>query len=154
MKNFIAASLGLIALLIPTTASASATETDEIKAIILEVRDGWVNADQTPFEKHFLDFDGARYVESGGQNDGLKDLIENHVVPEGDHLEDLSLRFENIEVHLEGDMAWAISDVSVYAVLKSDGRVIDKTGYETFLFRKVDGKWRVIHTHSSTRQKR
>jgi len=154
MKNFVAASIGLIALLIPIATSASATEVDEIKAIILEIRDGWVNADRTPFERHFLDSDGARYVESGGQNEGLTDLIENHVVPEGDHLKELSLRFENIEVHLEGDMAWAIADVHVYAELKSDGRIIDKKGYETFLFRKVNDRWRVIHTHSSTRQKR
>jgi hypothetical protein len=156
MKNFISVATVLLAVVLAPGASASAGETDaaSLKSIILEVRDGWLNADRTPFEAHFLDFEGARYVESGGQNAGLTDLIEHHVVPEGEHLKDFSLKFENIEVTIEGDFAWAIADVEVYARLKSDDRVIDKKGYETFLFRKIDGAWKVVHTHSSTRQKR
>lgn len=135
-------------------AAANPSDVESINAIILDIRDGWLNADRAPFERHFLDFEGARYVESGGQNEGLTDLIEHHVVPEGNHLEDFDLKFENIEVHLETGFAWAIADVSVYAVIKSDGRVIDKKGYETFLFRQIEGKWKVVHTHSSTRSKK
>lgn len=154
MRVITATTAVFLCLFLAPVASASDTDTEVINSIILEIRDGWLNADGAPFEKHFLDFEGARYVESGGQNEGLKDLIEHHVVPEGDHLDNFSLKFENIEVHLEGDIAWALADVEVYAVLKSDGRVIDKKGYETFLFRKVEGAWKVIHTHSSTRPKR
>lgn len=154
MRVIAATATVFLGLFLAPVASASDADTKVINSIILEIRDGWLNADGTPFEKHFLDFEGARYVESGGQNEGLKDLIEHHVVPEGDHFDDFSLKFENIEVHLEGELAWALADIEVYAVLKSDGRVIDKKGYETFLFRKVEGAWKVIHTHSSTRQKR
>ncbi len=122
-----------------------------LENIVLEIKAGWENADAKPFEKHFLDFEGARYVETGGQNEGLRDLIDHYVVPEGGFLEDLTLSFLNIETHFEGDFAWAIADVSVKATVKSDGRIIDKTGYETFLFRYVDESWKVVHTHSSTR---
>lgn len=125
-----------------------------IRTIIADIKAGWENADGTPFKKHFLDFDGARYVESGGQNEGLRDLIEHHVEPEGDALEGLTLIFSNIEVHFEGHFAWAIADVAVKATIKSDGRKIDKRGYETFLFRYMDGSWKVVHTHSSTRAAR
>jgi calcium/calmodulin dependent protein kinase II association protein len=135
-------------------AAANPSDIQSIETIILEIRDGWLNADRTPFDKHFLDFEGARYVESGGQNDGLTDLIEHHVVPEGNHLKDFDLKFENIEVHLEEGFAWAVADVSVYAVIKSDGRIIDKKGYETFLLRQVEGSWKVVHTHSSTRSRK
>ena len=126
-------------------------DTEAIKTIIADIKSGWENADGTPFEKHFLDFDGARYIESGGQNDGLRDLIDHHVEPEGDALDDLTLTFSHIEVHFEGHFAWAIADVGVKATIKSDGRKLDKRGYETFLFRYVDGSWKVVHTHSSTR---
>ena len=122
-----------------------------IKTIIADIKAGWENADGGPFEKHFLDFDGARYIESGGQNEGLRDLIEHHVEPEGDALDELTLTFSHIEIHFEGDFAWAIADVGVKATIKSDGRKIDKRGYETFLFRYVEGSWKVVHTHSSTR---
>jgi hypothetical protein len=73
----------------------------EIIEIISAVEAGWEDADGTPFRKHFLDFSGARYIESGGQNEGLTDLVEHHVEPEGDALEGLDLSLTNIETHIE-----------------------------------------------------
>jgi len=120
-------------------------------AIIHAVENGWEQADGTPFRENFLDFEGARYIESGGQNDGLDDLVEHHVEPEGDALDGLELDFSEIETHFEGDFAWAVANVEVKATVKSDQRVIHNRGYQTFLFRRVDGDWKVVHTHSSSR---
>jgi len=119
--------------------------------IIHDIEAGWENGDGAPFREHFLDFPGSRYIESGGQNEGLDDLVENHVEPEGDVLSGLDLIFSNIETHLEGDFAWALADVEVKATVKKDQRVIHNRGYETFLFRRVDDQWKVVHTHSSSR---
>ncbi len=72
-------------------------------------------------------------------------------------MEYLKLDFSNIEVTFEGsekEFAWAIADSAVQGKVKKSGKVFDKTGYQTFLFRKVDGAWKVIHSHSSTRDKR
>jgi len=107
-----------------------------IETIIAAIELGWETADGTPFYAHFLGQDGARFIESGGQNEGL-DLV-----------------FSNIETHLEGDFAWAIADVEVRAVVKADGRKIHNRGHETFLFRRTADGWKVIHTHSSTRPTR
>lgn len=131
---------------------ASANEdNEELVAIIGAIEAGWEQADGTPFRKHFLDFQGARYIESGGQNKGLTDLVEHHVEPEGDALEGLELSLTNIETHFEGDFAWAVADVEVKALVRKDQRRIHNRGYQTFLFRRVDGHWKVIHTHSSSR---
>lgn len=130
---------------------AANPDVDAIVAIINAIKRGWEEADGTPFREHFLDFEGARYIETGGQNEGLTDLVEHHVEPEGDALESLELSFSNIETHIEGDLAWALADVEVKAVVRCDGRVIDNRGYETFLFRRLGDEWKVIHTHSSTR---
>jgi ketosteroid isomerase-like protein len=144
------AALWLGLSIMPAVAGEAEDKT-AITAIIQAVAAGWENGDRTPFEAHYLDFEGARYVESGGQNEGLADLVDHHVVPEGDHLNELSLDFSNIEINLENDFAWAIADVKVHAVVKKDDSVIDRKGYETFLFRKIDDAWKVVHTHSSTR---
>ena len=120
-------------------------------AIIDAVEKGWEQGDGQAFRKHFLDFDGARYIESGGQNAGLTDLIEHHVVPEGDAFDSFELTFSNIDTHVEGDFAWAVADVEFKATLKRDKSKIHSRGYETFLFRRDDGKWLVVHTHSSSR---
>jgi hypothetical protein len=125
--------------------------TEELVAIIGAIEAGWEQADGTPFRKHFLDFPGARYIESGGQNEGLTDLVEHHVEPEGDALEGLELSLTNIETHFEGEFAWAIADVEVRALVRRDQRQIHNRGYQTFLFRRVDGQWKVVHTHSSSR---
>ena len=120
-------------------------------AIIDAVAKGWEQADGTPFREHFLDFEGARYIESGGQNAGLTDLIEHHVVPEGDALDSLELTYSNIDTHIEANFAWAIAATEFQATVKSDQREIHSRGYETFLFRRVGGEWKVVHTHSSSR---
>ena len=126
-------------------------DTEELVAIIGAIEVGWEQADGKPFRKHFLDFPGARYIESGGQNEGLTDLVEHHVEPEGDALEGLELSLTNIESHVEGDFAWAVADVEVKALVKKDQRRLHNRGYQTFLFRRVDDHWKVVHTHSSSR---
>ena len=125
-----------------------------IRAIMADVAGGWENADGAPFERHYLDFAGARYVESGGQNEGLRDLIDHHVVPEGDSLSSLKLSITDIDVHFEGGFAWAIGSVELNATIASSGDELHRTGYETFLFRWVGDAWKVVHTHSSTRAPR
>ena len=126
-------------------------ERESLVSIIQAIEQGWEQADGAPFREHFLDFDGARYIESGGQNQGLSDLVDHHVLPEGDALKDFDLSFSNIETHVEGAFAWAIADVEVIATLTSDDRRIHNRGYETFLFRFEGSQWKVVHTHSSSR---
>lgn len=144
----------LLAVALLGTAAAHAEpgdDEDQLRQIITAIEYGWENADGTPFYRHFLGQDGARFVETGGQNTGLADLVEHHVEPEGDALDGLDLIFGNIETHVEGDFAWALADVEVKAVVIKDGRQIHNRGYETFLFRRTVDGWKVIHTHSSTR---
>lgn len=120
-------------------------------AIIDAVEKGWEQGDEEPFRKHFLDFEGARYIESGGQDAGLTHLIEHHVVPESGSFENFEVTFSNIDTHVEGDFAWAVADFEYKATRKRDRSKIHGRGYETFVFRRVDGNWMIIHTHSSAR---
>ena len=120
-------------------------------AIIDAVEKGWEQADEQPFRKHFLDFEGARYIESGGQDASLTHLIEHHVVPESNSFDNFEVTFSNIDIHVEGDFAWAVADFEYKATVKSDQSELHSRGYETFLFRRVDGNWMIIHTQSSAR---
>lgn len=138
------------------TMPALANHSDEaaIKQIIADIKYGWENGDGTPFRKHYLDYEGSRYVESGGQNEGLNDLVQNHVEPELDSLKFLSLNFTDIEVHVEQGFAWAVATTRVKGEVRRTGNTFDKSGHQTFLFRKVDHDWKVVHTHSSSRNYR
>jgi len=122
--------------------------------IIASIKYGWESGDGLPFRRNFLDFKGARYIEGGGQNVGLDSLVNHHVEPEKDALEYLKLDFSEIEVHFEGEeksFAWAVADTRVKGKVSKSGKKFDKSGYQTFLFRKVDGFWKVVHSHSSSR---
>lgn len=143
------ATLGM--LLMGSAVNAQEDDAAVLESIIQAIEKGWEQGDGAPFRDHYLDFDGARYVESGGQNEGLTDLVEHHVEPEGDALSNFELSLSNIETNFEGDFAWAITDVEVKATVNSDGREIHSRGYETFLFRRIGGQWKVVHTHSSSR---
>lgn len=126
----------------------------QIRSIISAIEKGWESGDGSPFRKHFLDFEGSRYIESGGQNYGLDDLVINHVEPEKDALEYLELDFSKIEVHFEEQFAWAVANTRVKGKVRKSGKIFDKSGYQTFLFRLVDDSWKVVHTHSSSRDYR
>jgi len=140
-----------LAIAVPGYLNAQENDSTAIVAIIDDIEKGWEEGDGTPFREHYLDFEGARYVESGGQNQGLTDLVEHHVEPEGDALGEFELTLSNIETHIEGDFAWAIADVDVKALVKDGQRRIHNRGYETFLFRLTGGEWKIVHTHSSSR---
>ena len=119
-----------------------------LEAILEDVRVGWEQGDGTPFYEHFMDWDGARYFEGGGQNIGLQDLVENHVEPEAEL--GLRLGFSNVQTHFEGGFAWAVVDTEI-RLTTADGRDIHNTGHGTYLFRWMDGVWKVVHTQSASR---
>lgn len=118
-----------------------------LTAVLEDIRVGWEQGDGEPFYRHFLDWDGARYFEGGGENVGLRDLVENHVEPEAEL--GLRLGFSNIQTHFEGDFAWAVVDTDI-RLTTSDGRDIHNQGHGTYLFRWVDGAWKVVHTQSGS----
>ncbi len=94
------------------------------KSIINDIKQGWEEGNSQPFEDNFLDFEGARYIKFGGQNQGLKDLVEHHVEPEKDALTFLSLDYSKIEIHYEENFAWAIADIRVKGEVKKKSKVI------------------------------
>ncbi|MBC8344847.1 MAG: nuclear transport factor 2 family protein [Candidatus Marinimicrobia bacterium] len=119
-----------------------------IENIIGDIRLGWENGDGSAFRQHFLDWDGARYFEGGGQNEGLEDLIVNHVEPEAEL--GLELVFDNIQTHFEGNFAWAVVDTEIKLTIPS-GRKIHNKGHGTYLFRWVNDEWKVVHTQSASK---
>ncbi len=54
-------------------------------------------------------------------------------------------------IYFEGNFAWALADTRVRGKVRKTGLVFDKQGFATFLLRKTGGAWKVVHTHSSTR---
>ncbi len=145
------AAAASVLMLVGCTATADDAQYHDaalLESIIEDVRVGWERGDGDKFYAHFLDWEGARYFEGGGQNIGLRDLVENHVEPESEL--GLMLDFSNIQTHFEGDFAWAVVDTDIQ-LTTSDGRDIHNAGHGTYLFRLVDDAWKIVHTQSASR---
>jgi len=147
--RFIAAVLLTLSSVGCTTAELNAPVNDPaaLEAALENIRLGWEQGDGDPFYTHFLDWDGARYFEGGGQNLGLEDLVVNHVEPESEL--DLHLEFSNIQTHFEGTCAWVVVDTDIQLTV-SEGREIHNKGHSTYIFRWVDNGWKVVHTQSAS----
>jgi len=128
-------------------ADAAPQDPAVLEAILEDIRVGWEQGAGEPFYEHFLDWQGARYFEGGGENAGLEDLVLNHVEPEAEL--GLRLAFSNIQTHFEGNFAWALVDTEI-RLTTADGRAIHNRGHGTYLFRWVDDAWRVVHTQSAS----
>jgi ketosteroid isomerase-like protein len=156
MTLFIRAAL--ILLLSATVLGVSASQLDADKTAITEIisaiEKGWESGDGRPFHQHYLDHKGARYIESGGQNTGLSDLVENHVEPEKEVLKRLTIDILDMDISVDDDMAWAITTVNVSGEIRKTGASFDKKGYQTYLLKRTGTGWKVVHTHSSTRDKK
>ena len=142
---------GSLLLLVACTGTANDAQYHDpalLEAIIEDTRVGWEQGDGEKFYAPFLDWEGARYFEGGGQNLGLQDLVVNHVEPESEL--GLTLGFSDIQTHFEGTFAWAVVDTEV-ELTTGDGRNVHNTGHGTYLFRLVDGAWKVVHTQSASR---
>ena len=149
--NKSSAAVALIALFLAGCASPSENgpihDPSVLESALEDIRVGWEQGDGSPFYMHFLDWEGARYFEGGGENVGLQDLVENHVEPEAEL--GLRLGFSNVQTHFEGTFAWAIVDTDIQ-LTTPDGRDIHNLVHGTYLFRWVDGAWKVVHTQSAS----
>ncbi len=151
MRSFLPVILLVVAACTPpvteSTTSTPAGDPAALTAILEDIRVGWETGDGAPFREHFLDWEGARYFEGGGENIGLQDLIENHVEPEAEL--GLQLQYSDIQTHFEGDFAWAVVDTDI-RLTTQDGQDIHNRGHGTYLFRWVDGTWKIVHTQSAS----
>ena len=105
------------------------------------------------YEK-YRDHKVVGYIESGGQNTGLSYLVETDVETEKEVLKRLIMDILDMDITIDDDMAWAITTVNVSGEVRKTGSTFDKKGYQTYLFKRTSNGWKVIHSHSSTRDKK
>jgi len=58
------------------------------------------------------------------------------------------LRPSNVSIHVMGDSAWLVFDWAFTGTL-TNGSAISSRGWESHVYRKTDGGWRIVHLHYS-----
>ena len=97
------------------------------------------------------DDESVTVFESGHANYGWKDYRDNHLVPEMTEMKNTKYAFSDMSVHLAGNTAWATMKYTIAADVPdgSKTRHIEGGGLATAILERRDGRWQIIHWHSS-----
>ena len=59
------------------------------------------------------------------------------------------LETRGVVVHVNGNAAWSEFHWVFRATMRKEGSAVTTHGAETQIYRKQDGKWRLVHVHYS-----
>ena len=89
--------------------------------------------------------------EGGGVNHGWVDYRDHHLGPELEAFEDLKFGHSAVRAFpLSAESAYVTAEYHLEARYKE--RDIDVTGLATLLLVKKEGRWRIRHSHTSSRR--
>lgn len=122
-----------------------------LREVLEAIEAGWETGSGAPFREHYVADADAYFVEGGGADIGLDRFVTHHVIPEGEALAEIDLSLEPLDMEVQGDLAWVLASTEFKARVRSDDRAIHSKGFETVVLRRVTGRWKVVHTHGSSR---
>ncbi len=85
-------------------------------------------------------------------NHGWADYRDNHLGPELEGFENFKYRYFAIEPQVRGDVAWSAFRYEL-SVDTSRGHT-ELEGRGTAVLEKMDGRWQIVHMHTSGRPRR
>ena len=87
-------------------------------------------------------------IENGHANYGWADYRDHHLGPELKAMKNTKMNFTDIKVRLAGDTAWVTFKYTISADLKD--RHVEGNSLATAVLEKRDGRWLIVHWHSSS----
>ena len=89
--------------------------------------------------------------ESGHANYGWADYRDHHLVPEMGEMKNTKYGFTDIKIHVAGKTAWATLKYTISADVPDNGKTrhVDGGGLGTTVLEQRDGRWQIVHWHSS-----
>ncbi|MBT8324708.1 MAG: nuclear transport factor 2 family protein [Winogradskyella sp.] len=97
----------------------------------------------------------ATVFEQGKVEGTYKDYIDGHLGSELGHFESFTFSDYEIDVNVSLPYAYTTENYLYTIVLKADEakgtkeRTIESKGVATSILKKIDGDWKIIHTHTS-----
>lgn len=144
--------LGLtIALAHPLHGQATDSQaSDEVRTVIEAVNLGMQAGDWASLDTLFSESRGLHIIEGAGVNHGWADYRDNHLAPELESFDDFSYRWFAIEPVVDGDASWAAFRYELSA--NSSSGAVEVEGRGTIVLQRREGRWRVVHLHTSGRR--
>ena len=93
----------------------------------------------------------VRVIEGAGVNKGWADYRDHHLGPELKEMDNFRYRYFEVEPQVRGNMAWASFRYELAA--DTPRGHADAEGRGTAVLEKRNGRWLVVHLHTSGRPK-
>jgi hypothetical protein len=105
----------------------------------------------------------SKVYESGGLEGSIEDYLGHHLGPELGEFESFKFSDYSVEVEVDFPFAFTTESYNFTIILKADTledgtveepRVIERKGVATSVLKKMNGDWKIMKTHSSSRKPR
>jgi len=139
------------ALALSSYASAQEDDVAQIRSLLERVAALMQAGDLAPLDDIYAPGRGVHIIEGAGVNHGWEEYRDHHLAPELEAFENFSYRYFAIEPQVRGDIAFSAFRYELTADLESGQIEIEGRG--TAILERMDGQWRIVHTHTSGRPK-
>ena len=144
--------VGLVVVAVPPMVQAQTSDVDAIRRVIEAVAEYSQASNLDAIDTLFAPERGIHIIEGAGVNHGWADYRDNHLGPELEMFENFEYRFYSVEPQVRGDVAWSSFRYDL-AVDTQRGH-LEREGRGTAVLERRDGRWLIVHLHTSGRAKR
>jgi ketosteroid isomerase-like protein len=130
---------------------AQANDEAAVRAVLLSSASSFEKNDVATATKVWANDESLTVFEQGHANYGWADYRDHHLVPEMGEMKNTKYVFSDIKIHLAGKTAWATFKYTISADVTDTGRMrhVDGSGLGTAVLEERNGRWQIVHWHSS-----
>lgn len=129
------------------TVAAQSDDEAAVRRTLAQSATGFERGDLAMLDGAYASDDSVTIFESGHANYGWADYRDHHLVPEMKEFKNTKYALSDIKVRIAGDTAWATFKYALSGDIKD--RHIDVNGLGTAVLENRDGRWLIVHTHTS-----
>jgi uncharacterized protein (TIGR02246 family) len=138
-----------LALAVPFAAPAQSADT-EIRLLVAAYARSVNSADPKLASEIWSSSPDVSFIHPQGHEHGLDQIKQNvYTRLMGEVFSERKLTPKQIVVHAYPDTAWVEFYWDFAAKLRKDGSAVNTQGRETQIYRKEQGRWRLVHVHYS-----
>lgn len=118
-----------------------------IRKVLMDNAAGFEKNDIAMLNRVWANDESVTVFESGHANYGWTDYRDHHLVPEMADFKNTKYTLTDIRPRIAGNTAWATYKYTLTADFK--GRKVDASGLGTAILEQREGRWQIVHSHTS-----
>jgi len=122
-----------------------------VREVLEQEAAAFAKGDVPALNKFWANDEWVSVFESGGADIGWANYRDHHLIPEMKELKNTKHTLSDIKVRVAGKTAWATFKYSLSGDLKE--RHIDVNGIGTAVLEERNGRWLIVHRHTSARRR-